>query len=87
MQFECIESRYLAYIVAKKLCYVKIKWHSKRVLSVTLFIFVSVYVSILYQYYINYRGKTILPGQGEGGVSGTGITPKRGGGVLGTGTK
>ena len=49
MQFDCIESRYLGYIVATK-CYVKIKWQSKRVLSVTLFTFVSVYISILYQY-------------------------------------
>ena len=54
LQFERIENRYLAYIVVTKLCYVKIKWQSKRVLSVTLFIFLSIfYFNILYQYYIN----------------------------------
>ena len=33
LQFECIESRYLTYMVVTRLCYVKIKWQSKRVLS------------------------------------------------------
>ena len=64
MQFERIESRYLAYIVVTKLCYVKIKWQSKRVLSTCDIVYIC--INILYQYYINmyifyiivYRGTT-----------------------------